>query len=76
MKERVVSSDSHVMEPADLWTARLDNRLKDQSPKVVKNEGRPGYSFVAPGVFPFPVAAVGRDRQERRRTQGASHQGL
>jgi predicted TIM-barrel fold metal-dependent hydrolase len=25
---------------------------------VVKNEGRPGYSFVAPGVLPFPVASV------------------
>jgi predicted TIM-barrel fold metal-dependent hydrolase len=59
MKERVVSSDSHVMEPADLWTARLDNKLKEQSPKVVKNEGQPGYSFVAPGVYPFPVAAIG-----------------
>ena len=58
MKEQVVSSDSHVMEPADLWTQRLDRRLKDQAPTVVKNEGRPGYSFVAPGVFPFPVASV------------------
>lgn len=58
MKEQVVSSDSHVMEPADLWTQRLDQRLKDQSPRVIKNEGRPGYSFVAPGVFPFPVASV------------------
>ena len=58
MKEQVVSSDSHVMEPADLWTQRLDSRFKDQSPRVVKNEGRPGYSFVAPGVLPFPVASV------------------
>jgi hypothetical protein len=29
MKERVVSSDSHVVEPADLWSARLDRRFKD-----------------------------------------------
>jgi predicted TIM-barrel fold metal-dependent hydrolase len=58
MKEQVVSSDSHVMEPADLWTQRLDRKFQDQAPKVVKNEGRPGYSFVAPGAMPFPVAAA------------------
>ncbi len=58
MKERVVSSDSHVVEPADLWTARLDRRFRDQAPHVIKNEGRPGYSFVAPGVTPFPLAAI------------------
>jgi predicted TIM-barrel fold metal-dependent hydrolase len=58
MKERVVSSDSHVVEPAELWIERLDRRFKDQAPKVIKNEGRPGYSFVAPGVVPFPLASI------------------
>ncbi len=58
MQQRVVSSDSHVIEPADLWSERLDRRLREQSPRVVKNEGRPGYSFVAPGVVPFPVASI------------------
>jgi predicted TIM-barrel fold metal-dependent hydrolase len=58
MKQRVVSSDSHVVEPADLWTERLDLRLRDKAPKVIRNEGRPGYSFVAPGVVPFPVASI------------------
>jgi hypothetical protein len=58
MKEGVVSSDSHVVEPAELWTDRLDRRFREQAPKVIKNEGRPGYSFVAPGVVPFPVASI------------------
>jgi len=45
----VISADSHVMEPADLWTSRLGASLRDQAPEVRPNEGRPGYSFHAPG---------------------------
>jgi predicted TIM-barrel fold metal-dependent hydrolase len=64
---RVISADSHMMEPADLWTTRLDKKFRDQAPQVVKNEKRPGYSFIAPGINPFPVAggfASGRSGQE------------
>jgi len=53
---RVISADSHMMEPADLWVERLDEKFKDRAPKVVKGENKPGYYFVAPGVHPFPVA--------------------
>jgi predicted TIM-barrel fold metal-dependent hydrolase len=53
---RVISADSHMMEPADLWETRLDNKFSDRAPKVVKNERGKGYVFVAPGVRPFPVA--------------------
>src|SRR5262249_7118798 len=52
----VISADSHVMEPADLWTARVDAGLRDQAPRVLRNEGRPGYSFHAPGLPPSVVA--------------------
>src|SRR5208283_4304390 len=53
----VVSADSHVMEPPTLWTERLDRKFQDRAPKVVKNESGT-FSFVAPGIVPFPVAAV------------------
>ncbi|TMA53346.1 MAG: amidohydrolase [Deltaproteobacteria bacterium] len=53
---RVISADSHMMEPADLWVGRLDRKFRDRAPHVVKNEGKPGYAFVAPGINPFPVA--------------------
>jgi len=53
---QVISADSHMMEPADLWEERLDNKFRDRAPKVVKNERGSGYLFVAPGVRPFPVA--------------------
>jgi hypothetical protein len=45
-----------MMEPADLWETRLDNKFRDRAPKVVKNERGSGYMFIAPGVRPFPVA--------------------
>ena len=28
-KLRVISADSHMMEPADLWQQRLDNKFRD-----------------------------------------------
>jgi hypothetical protein len=52
----VVSADSHVLEPADLWTTRLDNRFRDRAPRVVRKPDGPGYQFIAPGIRPFPVA--------------------
>ena len=54
---RVVSADSHVMEPADLWVEGLDKRYRDRAPRVVKQEEGPPFVFVAEGTNPFPVAA-------------------
>jgi predicted TIM-barrel fold metal-dependent hydrolase len=56
MANVVVSADSHVMEPATLWTERLDGKFQDRAPKVVQQEDG-SYRFVAPGIHPFPVAA-------------------
>ena len=56
MASSVVSADSHVLEPADLWTTRLDNRFRDRAPRVVRKQEGPGYEFVAPGIRPFAVA--------------------
>jgi predicted TIM-barrel fold metal-dependent hydrolase len=54
----VISADSHVMEPADLWTSRLAPGLRDQAPQVRRNEDRPGWSFHAPGLPPSTVAGA------------------
>lgn len=65
----VVSADSHMTEPADLWTDRLDTRLRDRAPRVIENPSgeRPRYLFSAEGAPPFPVAggfAAGRSGRE------------
>ena len=61
----VVSADSHMMEPANLWQERLDRRFRDRAPKVSENpnEGGPRYLFVAGGAPAFAIAggfAAGR----------------
>ena len=35
---RIISSDSHVMEPPDLWTSRMDSKYKGREPYVVRME--------------------------------------
>ena len=35
---RVISSDSHVVEPADLWTSRVDRKFRDRAPCIVRLE--------------------------------------
>ena len=55
--QRILSADSHVIEPADVWTARIDKRFLDRAPRVIKRTGdREGDFFVAEGMRPFPVA--------------------
>jgi uncharacterized protein len=51
----IVSADSHVMEPGNLWRERLDKRYRENSPHVAPNENGALF-FEAPGVRPFPVA--------------------
>src|SRR5262245_50561238 len=31
----LISSDSHIIEPADLWAQRIDRRFKDRAPHLV-----------------------------------------
>jgi uncharacterized protein len=57
---KIVSADSHMTEPADLWVQRLDKKYRDNAPRVIKNEkpNGPAYLFVGPGIHPLAVAAA------------------
>ena len=35
---RVISSDSHIVEPADLWTSRVEPKFGDRAPRIVHRE--------------------------------------
>ena len=50
----MISADSHVVEPADLWETRLDRKHRESAPKVVQKEGK--WVIAAPGGIQFPVA--------------------
>jgi hypothetical protein len=34
---RLISADSHVNEPGDLWVSRIDKKFCDRAPRVVEN---------------------------------------
>jgi uncharacterized protein len=68
---RVISADSHMTEPGDLWVERLDRKFRDDAPRVIKNDKPSGapYIFVGPGIHPLTVAGVfaaGRSGNELR----------
>jgi predicted TIM-barrel fold metal-dependent hydrolase len=35
---KLISSDSHVYEPQDLWTTRMDAKVRDRAPHIVRQE--------------------------------------
>lgn len=35
MTKPIISADSHITEPPDTYTARIDRRFKDRAPPVV-----------------------------------------
>ena len=55
---QIFSADSHVVEPADVWTSRMDARFRDRAPHIIKEaSGIKGDFFVCEGLQPFSVSA-------------------
>jgi predicted TIM-barrel fold metal-dependent hydrolase len=56
---RIISADSHVLEPHDLWTSRLKGTpFADRAPKMI-DDGQGGHPFAVDGLFPFPIGLAG-----------------
>ena len=51
----LVSADSHVVEPPDLWTMRMSKRWGDRIPRV--EPGPSGARFICEDVPPFGIGA-------------------
>ena len=60
---RLVSSDSHVVEPPDLWTRYIDPEYRHRAPRVVRENGFD--RWYADGHVSFGI--VGSDTQAGRR---------
>lgn len=57
MQNPFISSDSHFIEPPDLWTTRLDKKFRDRAPRVIRGyNDMKGDFIVAEGLEPIPVA--------------------
>jgi uncharacterized protein len=61
----IISADSHVFEPADLWGTRLDKKFRQCAPEVIVEDGR--LFLTAPGgikAIVSPFSAVGKKGAE------------
>ncbi len=76
MVTQVLSADSHVLEPPDLYVTRMQAKFRDRAPHVVKDVGgKKGDFFVCEPLRPFNpfslgCAGVKPEDQERLAEQG------
>src|SRR5258705_5802715 len=63
----IISADSHITEPPDTYTARIDARFRDRAPRLVHDAKR-GDLFVIDGIDkPIPmglIAAAGKAAED------------
>ena len=54
---RIISGDSHFVEPPNMWAERVDKKFHARAPHTVKGyEGREGEFFVCENIVPVAVA--------------------
>jgi len=78
MAERgMISADSHVIEPRNLWVERMDKKFRDRAPRVVRDHnGLKGEWFICEGLEPRPASlafAAGKDPSEYNEFQKATN---
>ncbi|MBV9828180.1 MAG: amidohydrolase family protein, partial [Alphaproteobacteria bacterium] len=53
---RLISADSHVSEPTDLWITRVDKKYRERAPRLAINPpGLEGAYFLYEGYAPHPI---------------------
>ena len=57
MIDNFISADSHVVEPADLWTTRMDRRFRERAPHL--EAGPAGDRWTVEGLHSFPIGLFG-----------------
>ncbi len=75
--ELLISADSHVLEPADLWTEGLPAPLRDRAPRVYFDAAAAGWMFGGEDVPPQPIASTflaGVDFERLPETHRAGYQ--
>src|SRR2546426_127065 len=54
---RIISGDSHFVEPPNMWAERIDAKFRDRAPHTVQgHNGQEGEFFVCENITPIPVA--------------------
>lgn len=56
---KIISADSHVLEPPELWVSRISKEFRDKAPRfVVNHNGEQGTFLVAEGIAPKRIASI------------------
>jgi predicted TIM-barrel fold metal-dependent hydrolase len=73
----MISADSHVIEPRNLWVERVNAPFRDRAPRVVRDaKGLNGEWFICEGLEPRPASlafAAGKDPSEYNEFQKAAN---
>ncbi|PYM16110.1 MAG: amidohydrolase [Candidatus Rokuibacteriota bacterium] len=77
-EDLIISADSHMNEPPDLWVKRIDTGFRDRAPRIVhEHQGKPGYWFICEGLEPRSVGgtfAAGKSAEELKAAQKAGYE--
>ncbi len=65
MFTKMLSSDSHVIEPPDLWTSRIDTAFRDRAPRVERVDDAEWWMIEGRRTLSFAGGAQTGDRFER-----------
>ena len=58
VKHRIISGDSHFVEPPNMWAERIDAKFRDKAPHTKRgHEDKDGEFFVCENINPVQVAA-------------------
>ena len=58
-----ISADGHFVEPADLWTTRMEKRFRERAPRIESRADADWYYI--DGVTPFPVGLEGASMEDK-----------
>jgi len=77
-EDLIISADSHMNEPPDLWVKGIDTGFRDRAPRIVhEHQGKPGYWFICEGLEPRSVGgtfAAGKSAEELKAAQKAGYE--
>ena len=57
-KHPIISADSHITEPPDVYVARVDAKYRDRAPHLVRNGERGDMFVMGDPLPPIPVGLI------------------
>jgi predicted TIM-barrel fold metal-dependent hydrolase len=80
-EKTIISADSHVFEPVNLWETRMDRKFRERGPRFIADwQGKPGTWFVCEGITHprsiTSIAATGVAKEDLVKFKDVHHKDL